>query len=556
MAKRTGARAASRGPDKALAEAAGLHRAGQLEKAEKAYRRILRRRPNDARALYCLGIAVHQRQRPREAVRHFRAALKGDAANPDIHRHLGLALKDLGRPAAAEQAYRDALAVAPNSPKVLANLATVLKAQGRHHEALPALEQAAALAPDSPAVLSACGHALREAGRLDEAEELHRRALARRPDHAPSLTGLAAALWRKGRDDEAAQAAREAIALAPQLAQPRLMLGNALRRLGRPREAMDAFRAAAEVAPEDPAPRIGLAEAGQDAGELEIALDEGRRALALQPDAEMVHTVHGQTLYALRAAGHAEQAQREAAAWLSAHPDSATARHLAPPLMDAPPPRRASEPYVRATFDAFAESFDDRLGALGYNGPRIIAERLCAARPDGAETLLDIGCGTGLVGPAVRPLVQHLEGLDLSPAMLARAAERNVYDALHESDAEAFLNGDAARWDVVIAADVLIYFGDLEPLTAAVAAALRADGLFIATSEEADGGSWQLHPSGRYRHSRRYLGEVLAGAGLSVERVDRILLRQEGDRPVDALALVARRPGRDPASAPTATAGP
>ncbi|MBK1703558.1 tetratricopeptide repeat protein [Halochromatium glycolicum] len=540
MAQRTPSRGSSRNGDKALAEAAGLHRAGKLEKAEKAYRRILRRRPSDARALYYLGIAVHQRRRPREAVRHFRAALKGDADNPDIHRHLGLALKDLGQPAAAEQAYRDALAVAPDSPQILANLATVLKAQGRDDEALPALERAASLAPSSPAVLSACGHALREAGRLDEAEALHRRALAQRPDHAPSLTGLSAALWRKGRDDEAAQAAREAIAQAPQLAQAHLMLGNALRRLQQPQEAIAAFRAATEVAPEDPTPRIGLAEAAQDAGALETALHAGQQALRLQPDAESVHTVHGQTLYALRAAGHTERAQQEAAAWLRNHPESATAQHLAPPLMDAPPPERASGPYVRATFDAFAESFDERLGALDYSGPQLVTERLRAVRPGGAGSLLDIGCGTGLVGPMVRPLVERLEGLDLSPAMLARAAERNVYDALHEVDAQTFLDASEARWDVVIAADVLIYLGALEPLAAALAGALRADGLFIATTEETDDETWELQPSGRYRHNRHYLTAVLSKAGLVVEELDQVVLRREGDRPVEALVAVAR----------------
>jgi predicted TPR repeat methyltransferase len=322
------------------------------------------------------------------------------------------------------------------------------------------------------------------------------------------------------------------------------MLGNALRRLQRPQDAMAAFRAATEVAPEDPKPRIGLAEAAQDAGALATALHEGWRALALQPDAENVHTVHGQTLYALCAAGHTEQAEQEAAVWLDQHPASAKARHLAPPLMGAPPPERASGPYVRATFEAFAESFDDRLHALGYSGPEVVTEPLRAARPDGVETLLDLGCGTGLVGPVVRPLVEQLEGLDLAPAMLARAAERNVYDALHEADAEAFLDNSAARWDVVIAADVLIYLGALEPLAAALAGALRADGLFIATTEETDGETWELQPSGRYRHGRGYLAGVLDDAGLSVERLDRVVLRNEGERAVDALVVVARRSAR------------
>lgn len=547
--RRTASRGPMRGPsrsgDKALAEAASLHRGGQLEQAEKAYRRILRRRPTDARALYLLGIAVHQRRRPKEAIRHFRAALKGDAANPEVHRYLGLALKDAGQPAAAEGAYRDALAMAPNSPEILANLATVLKAQDRHDEALEALERAVSLAPDSAPILTACGHAQREAGRLDEAEALHRRALAQRPDHAPSLTGLSATLWRKGRDDEAAQAARQAIAQAPQLAQAHLMLGNSLRRLKQPQEAMAAFRAATEVVPDDPTPHVGLAEAAQDAGALETALQEGRRALALQPDAESLHTVHGQTLYALRAAGSPEQARQEAIAWLSTYSDSPTAQHLAPALMDAAPPERASSPYVRTTFDAFAESFDDRLGALDYAGPAVVERLLRAARPEGVDSLLDLGCGTGLVAPVLRPLAQRLEGLDLSPEMLARAAERNLYDALHEADAEAFLATAQSDRDVIIAADVLIYLGALEPLVNAVASALRPEGLFIATTEEADGEadveSWELQPSGRYRHSRRYLRQVLDAAGLIIDQLETVVLRHEGERPVEALAVVARR---------------
>lgn len=528
--------------DKAVSAAIDLHGAGKLDKAEKAYRRILRRRPRDARVLYLLGIAVHQRGRATEAVRHFRAALKADPANPDTHRHLGLALKDAGKPAEAEAAYRDALAQAPERADILANLATVLKAQERPEEALAALERAAALAPASPAVLTACGNALREAGRAAEAEALHRRALSQRPDHAPSLTGLSAALWRQGRSVEAAEAARQAVAQAPELAQAHLMLGNALRGQDRPRDAMDAFRAAAEAAPADPAPRIGLAEAAQDAGALDTALAEGRTALTLSPRAESVHTVHGQTLYALRQSGAAERAACEAEAWLRDHPDSATAHHLAPPLMDAAPPERASAPYVRATFDAFADSFDQRLDALDYAGPEVVAGLLREARPEGADAILDIGCGTGLVGPAVRPLARRLDGLDLSPEMLAKARARAVYDALHEADAETFLRHGPDAWDVVLAADVLIYLGTLKALAAAVAGALRPGGLFIATAEETPEGDWQLHPSGRYRHGRAYLRRTLEAAGLTVDHLAPIPLRREGDRPVEALAMVARCP--------------
>ena len=535
----------ARPTDKAVSEAVSLHGAGKLEKAEKAYRRILRRRPKDGRLLYLLGIVVHQRNRPTEAARHFRASLKADASDADTHRHLGLALKDAGQPAEAEAAYRDALAVDPGRADILANLATVLKAQGRPDAAVEALERAVTLAPASAAILTACGNALRETGRPDEAEDLHRRALRQRPDHSPSLTGLSAALWRQGRSREAAEAARQAIAQAPDLPQPHLMLGNALRGQNRPKDAMDAFRAAADIAPDDPTPHVGLAEAAQDAGALETALAEGRAALTLAPHAEAIHTVHGQTLYALRQAGAPEKAAQEAEDWLRNHPDSATAHHLAPPLMEAAEPERASASYVRATFDAFADSFDQKLGALDYAGPEIVGGLLRAARPDGVGAVLDIGCGTGLVAPALRPLADRLEGLDLSPQMLAKARTRDLYDALHEADAETFLGAETARWDALIAADVLIYLGDLTRLAAGAAQALRPGGLFIATAEEEPEQAkhgWRLHPSGRYRHSRPYLLRTLEAAGLIVERLDAVALRREGDRAVEALAVVARSP--------------
>src|SRR6202012_4267420 len=100
--------------------------------------------------------------------------------------------------------------------------------------------------------------------------------------------------------------------------------------------------------------------------------------------------------------------------------------------------------------------------------------------------VLDAGCGTGLLGPLVRDCAQRLEGVDLSAAMIAMARQKNVYDALHESDLVAFMAEQPQAFDAVLSAATLIHFGDLHPVFAAAASALRDDGGFIFTLSPTD----------------------------------------------------------------------
>ena len=122
-----------------------------------------------------------------------------------------------------------------------------------------------------------------------------------------------------------------------------------------------------------------------------------------------------------------------------------------------------------------------------------------------AWTVADLGCGTGLCGPLIRPHASRLIGVDLSAAMLAKARERAVYDELLQADIAAALAGFEADLDLALSADVLVYLGSLTAVFAAVARALRPGGWFGFTTETHDGDGFLLDTTGRYRHSRRYL---------------------------------------------------
>ena len=199
-----------------------------------------------------------------------------------------------------------------------------------------------------------------------------------------------------------------------------------------------------------------------------------------------------------------------------------------------PPPERSVDAYVTALFDLYAPSFDDSLrGFLAYRAPERLLEAVHAALGErrGLE-VLDLGCGTGLAGPLLRPLARRLEGVDLSPGMLDKARERGVYDALWAGEITSTLAASTARYQLLVAVDVLVYFGALEPLFTQVARRLAPGGLFAFTVEKGREPGYHLQPTARYTHHLDYVRACARAAGLRpvVEREEP--LRRQGGQPV------------------------
>ncbi|KQW31821.1 methyltransferase [Rhizobium sp. Root274] len=215
---------------------------------------------------------------------------------------------------------------------------------------------------------------------------------------------------------------------------------------------------------------------------------------------------------------------------------------------DAPP-----SAYVEALFDDYADRFDKALvERLDYTVPAKLAALVAEHHPDRFETTVDLGCGTGLFGAEIRERTDRLEGFDLSVNMLAKAGEKHLYDLLDKADLslEATVSGlfadglRAARADLVSAADVLMYLGDLGNAFSLAASLTRSGGLFAFSVEDAgEGDGFLLAPSLRYAHTEAHVRAGLAEAGFELITLRRTTIRMDGGKPVSGILFLAlRRP--------------
>lgn len=219
-----------------------------------------------------------------------------------------------------------------------------------------------------------------------------------------------------------------------------------------------------------------------------------------------------------------------------------TAARLALALLIGATAPIAPPAYVSALFDAYASTFEATLvDRLKYRTPADLAAliRSCATPP--FARALDLGCGTGLMAAALGGDVGWVKGVDLSAKMLNFARRRGLYGALAQQNLLDALHEPEEPYDLIVAADVFIYLGDLAPVFAAARARLTAQGMFAFSVERhaADQG-YGLTAALRFAHSEDYVRTALADAGLEIIATAPGTLRLEAGKAVDGLFFAAR----------------
>jgi predicted TPR repeat methyltransferase len=198
------------------------------------------------------------------------------------------------------------------------------------------------------------------------------------------------------------------------------------------------------------------------------------------------------------------------------------------PLVNAP------AAYVERLFDQYAEDFEAHLvGQLGYQGHRVLLQNMPVPDTERFDQVWDLGCGTGLCGSLIRPRAGHLTGVDLSAAMIAKSRALGVYDTLHANGLLAFLANERTMADLVLAADVFIYVGELEAVFEALSQRVHPRGWLAFTIEEADPGfQVQLHSTLRYSHSLEYIENLARQHGWQLVKLHRAPLRLDQAQPL------------------------
>ncbi len=382
-----------------------------------------------------------------------------------------------------------------------------------------------------------------QAGELAAAERLYRRVLAERPEDGNALNLLGVLARQRGEVRQAVELSARAVATMPD--SPVYLANHGAARAvgGDSPRAVAALRAATVRRPGDATALRNLGQALCSMGEPAAALAPLRRAVALAPGLAEPWLALAHALREAGEEGAAEAARRALAVPGAAPAVAAQARFLLAALGYGAAPERAPAEYVRGLFDLYAARFDaDLEGRLRYRTPALLAEMLGEAGliADGSRSVLDLGCGTGLSGLALKPFARRLTGLDLSPRMLAEAGRRGIYDALEEADLLAWLPARRGAFDLVAAADVLNYLGDLGPALSAIAGALAPGGLAAFSIEAGEGVPYALGPGMRYRHDPAHVAALAAAAGLAEAARRDAVLREERGEPVRGVLFLLK----------------
>ena len=336
---------------------------------------------------------------------------------------------------------------------------------------------------------------LRESGKLDEAASLVAAVVQDEPTHLGAIRLMGSMATQAGATELAISSYSQALALSPDSHDILLALGNALIGGNRPAEAVSALTKALALRPKDAATFRSLGQAQLDTGSRADALDSFRKTLSILPYDQF--------------AGH----------FVTALSGEST---------------RQATNYVADLFDTYADTFDEHLtGSLEYRVPQAVRDLVADRAPFG--TVLDLGCGTGLVGVELKGMATAIDGIDIAPQMTRKTEERGIYRHVRTGDTVDLLASTAdlaGPYDLVTAGDVFVYVGPLETTFAAVATVVARDGLFAFSVETGTGDGVTLRSSGRFAHASAYIHGLAAAYGFTVLIERNATIRQERNRPI------------------------
>jgi predicted TPR repeat methyltransferase len=210
-------------------------------------------------------------------------------------------------------------------------------------------------------------------------------------------------------------------------------------------------------------------------------------------------------------------------------------------------------PYVESLFDDYAPRFDTALvERLGYRVPELLAGAVEAIRPyktDTSERILDLGCGTGLSGEVFAKRAAWLEGVDMSAGMLAQATIKGIYNYTEHAEAHAFLQSCSKRYNLIVAADVLVYMGDIQSLFIEIARCLDDGGLFVFSTQILESGTYRLGHDHRYAHSADYIHHCATQTGMTRFYLEKTFIRHDGTDDIYGQIAVYGKPAHKDFSA-------
>lgn len=387
---------------------------------------------------------------------------------------------------------------------------------------------------------------------LDEAYEdalgVYRQIEKLQPDNMANQINLANACFELKLYKECINYVRAALKQESNNQTALSLLGNAYLESENYSEAINVLEKLSELSPHDFWVDNSLSQAWQKKGDFHKAFIYGLQAIEKSDGDSSQQLNLSYLLYENALEKGADSIAAEVAIWEEKYGQDSQVRFAIDALKNNTDITVANPKYVSTIFDNFASAFEQVLSGLDYKAPQYIAEFMHELYPHRwlkKIRILDAGCGTGLCGLFLKKYASFngLDGVDLSSKMLEEAAKKKIYHRLYCQELCSFLSEQKNAYDLITAADVLTYFGDLKPVFVSSFSALKKHGriIFSITQNKKTDSDWNLHLSGRFSHQIEYLKKLLNDVGFVLEKQSLQQLRTEAGKPVMGYIISARK---------------
>lgn len=568
-------------------KAVELQQNGALNEAEQIYRQILETAPENADVLNLLGLIAQTKGIHQEAVSYFYRAAESAPNHFPIFFNLGVSLGALGKNLEATEAFLKVLKLKPDCKEAYFALGNIYWQEGKIAEAadefnsalkidadfLPAKINLAEISNDeaelqklsesSPEALfylarrktengdyakaeqylkqadeilqsdeikALLGECLVQNDRKDEALRLFYQAFELNCHNLTAVMNIADLENEKRNFKEAEKFYKKALEIDFTNLRVHTNYADMLYKCKRTVEALEEYRQAVIISPKTPELSYNLAVILKDMKDYEQSLDLMFYAYYLAPEHKDWSLNIAETLIMLNAF-EPEKARKICENWYAKMPDNVVVKHLRASLNHQE--NEYDKEYNELLFDNFAQNYEQTLKNINYR----VIDKICELYAPLKGKILDLGCGTGLLAEKLKTSENRFWGVDISAKMLQKAEEKKVYEALVHADICEYLKTTDIDFDLITAADVFCYLGNLENVIE-----LCGKSPLLFSVEISDTiTKYELQDNGRYKHNRGYVAELLAKYGYDDVKTNEIILRSENGQDVNGMLFMAAK---------------
>lgn len=555
--------------DERLTTALSYHQQGDLKQAKIFYEEILATDESNVSALHLSGILAGQQGDYAAAQTYIERALILEPNVPSFHNNLANALKNQGRVGDAIFHYKKALELEPSNAAANNNLGILHYQNKQYPEAIHSYEAALRIKPDYADAHYHLGMALLHVNQTEKAISHFEQVISLDPKHAETYYQLGQVHHQQNNLDQAVDYYKACLNLDPEHVESYHGLAAAYTNLGDLKTARDYFEKTLQYQADHHEARFNFASLLLNQKKLNEALMHYLHLLECQPSLDVYYNIgviymdqdrHDDAIQYFNEAllldpHHLETHINMAAVFLKKEDYRNASKHYEIAFKQQPDNpeiayilnainqnektgktfNTAPDQYVKNLFDQYAPHFDKHLTEyLYYQAPEQLHKVVTNLLGSVAEEwhVLDLGCGTGLCGPLFRSLAKKLMGVDISEKMLAVAKDKQIYDELQAGEMVAALN-NYSELDLIIAADVLPYVGDLVPLFFGVSGALKTKGWFAFTIEKTSVSPYELQRSARFAHAKDYIEQLAAEYNFDILHSSSAILRNNRNQVVE-----------------------